>query len=618
MELQLQEIQSIYLSQKRLVEGLDYVRAEWLKGDIPISTSMMELPINSKNFEFKRNFIQLMNSGYFVALSSNTYYSYFITDYGDMRDLKPMIWNRTTNEIVYTFSSRIGLGIHTITCNDSGVTISSTTNTASLPLYGNPQYISFNNAFNGNNKNTIHLTSSIKVDGVVRYVPCQLLRSIPSTLDANGIARSAGECGMIDSISGKFYGNVASSGAFTVENLDESGTVEDTRLHQIYKNKLVEGTDYMIGEMLKGTGGCYIDTMINPTWNDQLSATTKVSRRPTVKSPTLLDAFDANTRIGIVLGGAWYQSASTQILAIQKVSNTNDYVVYKGFPASAEIYMSLKVTNNAVPITSCKINGASWTNVDKKGTNIITELPNVTYKIGRDTQNGLDVLRLKNVEINSHNFIPCKLLRPIPRNLDAQCKSRQTGECGMIDLVSGRFYGNVASSGVFSLAWDEWLKDCSIQIDMEQTLGITNYAPPTIIYKGRIDTTKLTSELTDFGYVKISNTQIVCNQQTWSFSNWGTYKWATIAVSYGGVGGCNVKVNGTDVGSQTEQVTGIFNPHIFLYDIVQLNKIDYTFYPNQSDPTYSVNLIFSRGVDESIEKQYMTDNDGATYRIYAD
>lgn len=37
-------------------------------------------------------------------------------------------------------------------------------------------------------------------------------------MDANGIARQAGECGMWDKVGNQFYGNVATSGRFTVLN----------------------------------------------------------------------------------------------------------------------------------------------------------------------------------------------------------------------------------------------------------------------------------------------------------------------------------------------------------------------------------------------------------------
>lgn len=51
-------------------------------------------------------------------------------------------------------------------------------------------------------------------------------------------------------------------------------------------------------------------------------------------------------------------------------------------------------------------------------------------------------------------LVPCTLLRSIPRNLDAQCKERVAGECGMIDLISGKFYGNVANNGTFTVEND--------------------------------------------------------------------------------------------------------------------------------------------------------------------
>ena len=52
----------------------------------------------------------------------------------------------------------------------------------------------------------------------VNMTPCRLLRPIPATMDGNGIARNAGECGMYNSVNGLFYGNVASSGSFTVSD----------------------------------------------------------------------------------------------------------------------------------------------------------------------------------------------------------------------------------------------------------------------------------------------------------------------------------------------------------------------------------------------------------------
>lgn len=205
------ELQQIYQN-SRLIEGVDYETADWLKGDIPISTYMMNLPINSKNFEFQRDFIQIMNTHYFITSSD---YIYYISNYPTSTNkLKIQVWNNNTQATVYTDGFVNQLGIHTIVCNDSNVQI----NNRTIPWFGGEcNIITFSNAANYN-QHTIHLTSSIKVDGVTRYVPCQLLKSIPRNLDAQCKERVAGECGMIDLISGKFYGNVASSGTFTVEN----------------------------------------------------------------------------------------------------------------------------------------------------------------------------------------------------------------------------------------------------------------------------------------------------------------------------------------------------------------------------------------------------------------
>lgn len=74
-------------------------------------------------------------------------------------------------------------------------------------------------------------------------------------------------------------------------------------------------------------------------------------------------------------------------------------------------------------------------------------------KIGLDYTNNENYVGHLKVD-NYCDMYPCQLLRSIPRNLDAQCKERVAGECGMIDLISGKFYGNVANSGTFTVEND--------------------------------------------------------------------------------------------------------------------------------------------------------------------
>ena len=57
------------------------------------------------------------------------------------------------------------------------------------------------------------------IDGI-NYYPVRLLHSITADYDHDGIARNAGDCGLINSKTGKFYGSTspANYGYFTVEN----------------------------------------------------------------------------------------------------------------------------------------------------------------------------------------------------------------------------------------------------------------------------------------------------------------------------------------------------------------------------------------------------------------
>jgi len=62
------------------------------------------------------------------------------------------------------------------------------------------------------------MIARFEIVGQISLIPCRLLRPIPASLDANGIARNAEECGMYNSVNGLFYGNVANGGSFTVSD----------------------------------------------------------------------------------------------------------------------------------------------------------------------------------------------------------------------------------------------------------------------------------------------------------------------------------------------------------------------------------------------------------------
>lgn len=189
----------------RLVEGDDFVRAEWLVATIPVGVLMMSLPLNTNDFYFKRKWHIFGNVGYF-STDTHAYFTHY-------SNRKVAVYDKSTGDSV-VYGNSIDADIEIVINSNIARTI---INNIDVPMYGDTATsISFQNAANGQNTAEFS-TSAITVDGIERYIPVRLLRPIPAALDANGIARNAGECGMFDSISGKFYGNVG-SGAFTVSD----------------------------------------------------------------------------------------------------------------------------------------------------------------------------------------------------------------------------------------------------------------------------------------------------------------------------------------------------------------------------------------------------------------
>ena len=206
-----------------LEEGVDYQKYDWLKGDgaAVINTNLYITDYRYVTLSITvRDFIVLSIVSYFLAAGAvtgsgygfnfsvarpNTNPYYRITDgYNTVKNLCPLN------------------GTHTIEIKDGGIYADNIFKTSDyeynplssrvLGLFGNV----YGSTQKGNGYiSNFNIQSSV---GNLNFTPCQLLRGIPASLDANGKARQAGECGMIDSISGKFYGNVAASGSFTVSN----------------------------------------------------------------------------------------------------------------------------------------------------------------------------------------------------------------------------------------------------------------------------------------------------------------------------------------------------------------------------------------------------------------
>lgn len=188
----------------RLVEGDDFVRAEWLV--IQYSESeQATLPIQSNGFNYKYKFYSFGNIGGILTTNNNYIYYSNVGSNG--------IWGKSERNNVYRGKFYELNKEISINCDANGITMDGEL----MPNYGSSPYFDNLKIYCCGSTTAKYALSSITVDGVERYIPCRLLRPIPAALDANGIARNAGECGMFDSISGKFYGNVG-SGSFTVSD----------------------------------------------------------------------------------------------------------------------------------------------------------------------------------------------------------------------------------------------------------------------------------------------------------------------------------------------------------------------------------------------------------------
>ena len=198
----------------RLVEGDDFVRAEWLVGDgaayinTKIKIAANDI-INSKII-----FVNVPQLAYFVYGDKNSDYDavtmvLFNHSNLEMRPSRTATANAYSTFITPNSPYVINQAFDSININGNVVWTGNNNYRANgydFEVFSSGGVYIFNGKIN-------YLSIPSKID----LTPCRLLRPIPASLDANGIARNADECGMYDSVSGKFFGNVA-SGTFTVSD----------------------------------------------------------------------------------------------------------------------------------------------------------------------------------------------------------------------------------------------------------------------------------------------------------------------------------------------------------------------------------------------------------------
>ena len=184
-----------------------YEEYEWLITENSGGASMMSLPLNTNDFSFKRRILELNGNSYYFLEGKNSALQYFTLGTNILK---------VHEDGVTTFAS-----IAQVSVGDD-IEIKSTSNSLTfngevVPIPSSYfTYLRFKKSIGGTIMKIS--TSSITIDGSVRYIPCKLTHYIPASMDANGIPRPSGTCGMWDKVNDKFYGNVANSGSFSVSN----------------------------------------------------------------------------------------------------------------------------------------------------------------------------------------------------------------------------------------------------------------------------------------------------------------------------------------------------------------------------------------------------------------
>ena len=382
-----------------------YERKEWLVGEIPIQTSMQSLPINSANFSFTAIFGQKAN----ITILKGETHEYYVYD-DNMQKIRVWGYNGIGN--VYTADVLSNTMIVESTSAELLV------NNITIPQYSYPiKYFTFYSSSNSPNDTTLRV-SKIYVDGIERYIPCTLTMDLPASMDANNIARTKGTSGMWDLVSDKFYGNVANSGTFKAVNL-------------------AEGVDYEVHDKLimHGTSGGY-------------GANMKFAESPISLSEKIMRVNIGLNRVFIVCTSPHYY------LAIYSYGSSGLFIVRQWATSDP---------NNAIFFQQTHIDGQELVVNFSTGKmqygeyegNIIS---NETYTVQASQiyyESPHNSKTVRNFKIDGViDLIPVKLLKSIPSKYDGNGIARQVGECGMYDTVNDVFYGNVASSGSFTVSDD--------------------------------------------------------------------------------------------------------------------------------------------------------------------
>ena len=429
MSIQLQEIKNIYVPVFQRIEYLESTGTQWIDtGIVPTSNTSFEIEFQPQYATYTFAPVaycgEYFNSNdtfgfciYNSKLITISYYGTFSNVFGGFNKFN--IGDRLNVKF------RRGDTNFVLNNKSTGITDSNSLN-ATFTNGSRTLYILY-----GNTK-----TDDFRHPSAMKLYFCKIYNG--STLIRDMIPVRVGSVGyMYDRVSGRLFGN-AGTGNFILGQDVNSG------LQQIYQNKLIEGVDYETADWLKGDGVAYIDIIFN-IWKETLSYTImpidgKINDRVYSCMPRISnsDYIECRSFIGAVAEFNIRHSIrrNNQPLNIDtKVNGTYENKVY-------DVLLKRGDSDNYVV---CTINGT-------------TSVKNVLFDSSMDLDASMSIYakaaKISAFNTDRYNLTPCTLLHSIPRNLDAQCKERVAGECGMIDLISGKFYGNVASTGQFTVEND--------------------------------------------------------------------------------------------------------------------------------------------------------------------
>lgn len=295
--------------------------------------------------------------------------------------------------------------------------------------------------------------------GKLSLTPLVLTSPLPGYLSSDNLPHAAGECGMWDSVSEKFYGNANTSGAFSVENeLDEyvevdltgiaiNGkyqrvTVENSEIPSIVWNgvnarmlmlngKVVWNDGILIGERyqylafkanLTSTDICEIPTIIDwpkyfrlqikHSWNQQQYVTLWQAGNFRLHKPS------SNYALYYPNGSYTGQFSISGQLDFDCVINNEDGTC-EGHVGSKQL--NIAKFGSVSGRLRLMLKSSNWRNSGQVGECILTDLDTNEVK---------------------HHFIPCVLSVDIDENLSLLNTPHQQGTIGMWDIVTKKFTTN--------------------------------------------------------------------------------------------------------------------------------------------------------------------------------